>query len=510
MRSLRIVVMLVVSLIAIAGLVFAGGGAEQKTAVDTSRFVEVTHHMMGNAPTNGMDKIVEAEWNKILKERVNAHMVLRWIEWADWYTKYNLLLASGEPIDMIHSSSTWLDMWANAQRGAFLPLDDLIPKYAPITWGEIPAQDWDQARYDGKIIAFPENTYSQYVNHGLYYRGDWAKEFGITKHISSFEEIERYYQGVVDNKPGVYPWDRNNGNDWIMHGWFQSKTDVVLINLPTQYQIFMGQSFNDPYTLVSVVNEPLFLEFAKKMNDWYKRGFWRKDVLNNTADPREALRAGKSGSDQHHSNTLRYLRKEMDDLIPGSELQMFAWADARGNLVAEPITHGATSIGRNTRNAERSVMIYEQLRQNEEVYRLLNYGIEGIQYEVVNGVRVRPEGYDTATQDFYSDYWGGRVDKFEIPGDQEWLGIWEIWADYDKIIKRPFPYGKFIFDKTPIEPELAAISDVISQYLVPIMYGVVNDPVKAVEDLRAALKQAGHDKIFNEVQRQLNVYKASL
>jgi putative aldouronate transport system substrate-binding protein len=503
-------ILVAVAIVAMTGLAF-GAGQQDSGPADTSEFVEVTHHVMGNAPTNGMDKIVEAEWNKILEEQVNAHMVLRWIEWADWYTKYNLLLASGEAVDLIHSSSTWLDMWPNAQRGAFLPLDDLIPVYAPLTWEEIPEIDWDQARYNGQIIAFPENDYSQYVNHGFFYRGDWAQEFGITEHIDSYEDLEVYFQGIVDNKEGVIPWDRNNGTTWDMHGWFQTKTDMVLANLPTEYQIFMGESFEEPYTIVPVVFEDLFVDYAEKMHEWYERGFWRRDVLNYTQDTREQLRAGRSGADQHHTQTYRGLRWEMDELYqPGSELQFFAWSDARDNLIAEPITHGATSIGRNSRNPERSVMIYEQLRQNKDLYLLLNYGMEGVQYEIENGVRVRPADYEQATDEFYSDYWGGRVDKFEIPTNTEYAGIYDMWAEFDQIVKSPYPYSKFIFDRTPVEPELAALSDVISQYLKPIMYGVVDDPVAAVEELRDALKQAGHDRVLQEVQRQMNAYKASL
>lgn len=509
MKRLRIVALIATALVVVAGFGFASGGQESGEA-DTSEFVEVTHHMMGNAPTNGMDKIVEAEWNKILEEQVNAHMVLRWIEWADWYTKYNLLLASGEPIDMIHSSSTWLDLWANSQRGAFLVLDDLIPQYAPLTWEEIPAEDWDQARFNGEIVAFPENNYSQYVNHGLYYRGDWAEEFGITEHIDSFDDMAVYFQGIVDNYPDVVPWDAQGSHVGLLGGWFESKTDVVGVAVPLRINIFRGASWEDPFTIKSIVFDPLFDEYAETMAEWYERGFWRTDVLNNTQDTREALRAGRSGSDQHHSNTFRTLRWEMDDLFPGSELQMFAWADTGGNLVAEPITHGATSIGRNSDAPARSVMIYEILRQNEEVYRLLNYGMEGTQYEVVDGVRTRPEDYEQATDEFYSNYWGGRVDKFEIPTDSEWTGIYEIWEEYDQIVRSPYPFSKFVLDKTPIEAELAAVSDVIESKLVPINWGVVDDVDAAVEDLRQSLKQAGHDKILEEVQRQVDEYEASL
>ena len=506
MKRLRNVMISLVILIVSAGFVGASGQQQSGAVADTSQFVRVTHHMMGNAPTNGMDKIVEAKWNEILEEQVNAHMELRWIEWADWYTKYNLLLASGEPVDMIHSSSTWLDMWANSQRGAFRELDDLVPIYAPLTWEEIPAEDWDQARFNGKIVAFPENNYSQYVNHGLYYRGDWAREFGITRPITSFEEMEVYFQGIADNKSGVVPWDAQGAHVGLLGGWFESKADVVRIEVPLRINIFRGADWDDPFTITSIVFDPLFEEYARTMKSWYDRGFWRRDVMNYTGDTREQVRAGRSGSDQHHSNTYRFLRTEMDRLIPGSELGMFAWADTGGNLVAEPITHGATSIGRNSRNAERSVMIYEQLRQNEDVYRFLNYGLEGVQYNLIDGVRVRPASYDQATEEFYSNYWGGRVDKFEIPGDQEWTPIWDIWAEYDRIVRSPYPFSQFILDRAPIEAELAALTDVIDQLLVPINWGVVDNPAAAVQNLRTALQQAGHDRVLAEIQRQVTEY----
>ena len=68
MKRLRIVSLAAVLLTLIAGLTFASGSQQPAGAVDTSEFVTVTHHMMGNKPTNGMDKIVEEEWNKIKDE----------------------------------------------------------------------------------------------------------------------------------------------------------------------------------------------------------------------------------------------------------------------------------------------------------------------------------------------------------------------------------------------------------------------------------------------------------
>jgi putative aldouronate transport system substrate-binding protein len=491
--------------------VFASGGSEVPGAASIKEFVTITHHMMGNPPTNGQLELAQDEWNKILKDKVNAAMVIKWIDWTDWFTKYNLLLASGEAVDLIHSSSTWLDMWPNVQRGAFLVLDNLIPKYAPQTWKEIPQADWEQTKYQGKIYSFPENNYTQYVNHGLYYRGDWAKEFGITSHIADFETMGKYFQGIADKKKGVIPWDvAATQSPMLVAGWPISKTDAVDIRIATgAVPLFWAKSYTEKYTVWDFAFDQSYLDFAKMMKAWGDAGYWRDDALNFKGDTRAELRAGQSGSDQHHSNTYRYLRIQMDKDQPGSDLQMFAWADTRSNLVGEPITHGATSIGAHSKNPERAVMIYELLRQNEQIYRLLNFGREGVQYNIKDGKLVRPAGYDDARDGFYSDYWGGRVDKFELRTDTEWLPIWDVWKGYDKI-KKPFPYGRFVFDKTPIENELAAVTEVCNQLGPAISYGKAGDPVKAVDDLRAKLKLAGYDKLRAEIQRQLTAFQKTV
>ncbi|GIQ65376.1 hypothetical protein PACILC2_39440 [Paenibacillus cisolokensis] len=153
-------------------------------------------------------------------------------------------------------------------------------------------------------------------------------------------------------------------------------------------------------------------------------------------------------------------------------------------------------------------MAYDLIRNDEEIYHLINYGIEGVQYEVKDGKRVQPEGYDETRDSFYSNFWGGRVDKFEIPSINTWDQIEEtLYAEYDKI-KKPYPYGQFVFDKTPVEAELTAITQVTGEMGPAITYGKAGDPAKAVEEFRNKLKTAGYEKVLAELQRQLDEFKA--
>jgi putative aldouronate transport system substrate-binding protein len=196
---------------------------EDDVEIDTSKFVEVVWYHLGDPPTNEQLNLAAEEWNKILEEKVNAHLKINFIEWADYLTKYNLMLASREVLDMINTASDWLDMWPNAAKGAFMDITDLLPKYAPQTWSEVPEEHWDQCKFDGKIITIPEDQYTQWVNHGFYYRGDWAEEFGITEPIRHWDTLGEYLQKVKDIK-GVIPYDvaGSKANE-ILDYWMAAK-----------------------------------------------------------------------------------------------------------------------------------------------------------------------------------------------------------------------------------------------------------------------------------------------
>ncbi len=475
--------------------------------VDTSEFVTVTYVMMGNKPTNGQLEKVAEKWNAILKEKVNAHLELQWVEWADWSTRYNLLLASGEELDLITTATDWLNAWPNTQNGAFMPLDDLLPVYAPKTWAQVPPEHWEECKFQGEIYLIPEDNYTQWIDHGLYYRGDWAKEFGIELPIMDWNTLGKYLQGVKDQK-GVIPWDVQVGQGGLTNGWFISHTQSLPLEMvPTgNFSVFWGKSHEDFTTVVSPVFDDTYVEFAKLMKQWADAGYWREDVLNYTGDTRALLRAGQTGMDQHHTETYKTLRVLMDQDQPGSELQMFAFGEVGNNLIEMSITHGATAIGAHSKHPERALMVYDLIRNDEELYRLLNYGLEGVQYIVEDGVMKRPEGYDEARDQFYSDYWGGRMDEFQLPSETVWPGIGEVYARYDKI-RKTYPYGRFVFDKAPVEAELAAISDVTSQLAPAIAFGKAGDPVAAIEDLRMRLKLVGFDTVMVEIQRQLDEYE---
>ena len=100
-----------IALLCIAGIAFAGGKKEKpKTGDDLSKHVVITYMTTGDKPTNGATEKMLEKLNKILTEKVNAELEIYYIEWTDYLTKYNLTLAQMDgTVDLVGTATDWLD-----------------------------------------------------------------------------------------------------------------------------------------------------------------------------------------------------------------------------------------------------------------------------------------------------------------------------------------------------------------------------------------------------------------
>lgn len=489
----------------------------EEGGIDTSEHVTIKFVVLGNKPTNGQLENAMTELNKKLTEKVNAELELYWVEWADWQTQYNLLLASGDStIDLIGTATDWLDAWPNSKKGAFLELtEDMLKTYAPQTFASVSADHWNMCKYDGKIYLMPEDNYAQWTNHGFMYRGDWAKQFGLANGVNSFAELGQYFQGIKDKYPEVIPWDAAASGQafgqQLAGGYFQSNTNTLFID-GIDVPVFFGASKDDPFTLVSPYMEGQeYVDFAKMMKQWGDAGYWREDVLNYTGDTREEMYAGQTGADQHHTQTYyTTVRPQMDIKQPGSEVGFFSFSEPSKNLTNLVITHGATAIGSQSKHPERALMVYDLLRNDEEIYRLFNYGLEGTNYVVTSeGKLDRPEGYNKETDEYPGFFWYGRNDKLELDNVTWYAGKEDIFKNYASYAIDS-PYSQLVFETDDLASYMSNMSDVFASYVTAIAFGKAGDPEKAVADFRAAMKSAGYDEVQKALQEQLTAYKEYL
>ena len=484
-------------------------------AIDTSEHVVITYMVTGNVPTDKTQETL-AKLNELLTEKVNAELKLHWIEWTDYMSVYNLTLASQDGnIDLVGTATDWLDAWPNSINGAFMPLsEEMLKTYAPMTWAQVPAENWELCKYDGDIYLLPEDNYAQWINHGFMYRGDWAKEAGLEDGVHSWEQLGQYFQYVKDTYPEVIPWDGKPDASIINQlagGWQTSHTkNIFMEGMPVA--LFFGVSPEDPYTVSRYYYEgDELVNFALNQKAWADAGYWREDVLNNTSiDTAKEMEQGISGAHQHHTQT--HVGSEswrMEQYQPGSDLGFFWFGEEMGNLIKLNITHGAMAIAARSKNPERALMVYDLIRNDKEVYTLVCYGIEGVQYIMKDEkVFVRPDGYKSDTDGSSFNWWWGRNDAFvlnspEFAADKAAI----LYAIYDGVAIN-YPYGQIVFNLDPISVELDNLSNVFNTYMPQIVYGKNPNPEAYVAEFRQQLKAAGYERAIAEIEKQLAaVYK---
>lgn len=488
--------------------------AEKWADVDTSEHVVINYMTTGDAPTNDATQKMLDELNEILNDKVNAELQIYYIGWTDYLSNYNLTLARMDgSVDLVGTATDWLDAWPNAKNGAFLELsDEMLEKYAPVTYSTVSQEDWDLCKYNGNIYLMPEDNYAQWTNHGFAYRLDWARLAGLEDGVHSWEDMTTYFQYICDHKDElgvITPWDSDGTHHiQMVGGWISSHTDYISIDGISSAALYGGTK-EDPYTIYSpyLTETDLLVEYAELMKKWNDMGVWKTDVLNNSSSDNEAdFKLGKTAAHQHHTQTWTGLITGTQENIPEAEVGFFWFGEEESNLVSLNITHGAMAVSYASENPERALMVYDLLRNDPECYYLINYGQEGVQWEYNDeGLRVTPESYNSDTDSITTNFWWGRNDDVEIlDGTKDWDTIFALYDEYDKV-KIGYQYGLFVPDVDDIKSYIDNVNEVNTNYMKQISYGKYTGTAQEiVEEYQQALKDAGIEKVIEELQKQLD------
>jgi putative aldouronate transport system substrate-binding protein len=475
---------------------------------DTSKKVELVWYLLGD-PHKDSEKAV-AELNKLLEKDLNATIKLNFTTWTEWQTKYNLLLSTGEKIDMIFAS-TWADYFKFAKKGSFLALDDLLPKYAPDTWSKVPEQDWKEAKViangtdKAQIYAVPA-TYPEYTPDGFVYRDDWRQELGLPE-ITDLNSIEAYLDGVKKGKPGVTPINGKAFNEIL--SLFRASHGFE--NLGSGDGNMIVAKYNSPRDIVAYPLTPEFEAWAKKMKTWADKKFWTSDTLNSQKEAGDAIKAGNGAVYWRNAPGAGGYITGVNQTNPDIKLGYFPFNRLNGYAVPNLSVNNAMAIPKDAPNPERSLMVLDKIRNDQKYFDLFVYGIEGTHFSVdadgktlvapPKGVEVTKDWkkYDVAS-------WGLRVES--MVREKQGSG----WAEFDKLLEefksmsKPNIFAGVILDYEPVKANKAAVDQVFEQYGKPLMLGLVKDVDKSLATFRAQLTKAGIDKVLDYTKTEAKKY----
>ena len=466
--------------------------------------VELIFYMLGDEPRDL--PLIEKKLNEFTKRDLNCTVKLNYTTWSDYMQRYNLLLSSGQPIDLIFTSE-WLYYNQYAKKGAFKPLDDLLPAYAPELYAFVPEGYWEAVKINGRIYTIP-SVWIEYVNEGVMYRDDIRQKYGLPA-PDSLENLEAYLDGIRRYEPRLIPTseivnDSGYGPSFSAMSALKYKYAWVDSNMPYG----LKADYDKPSELYEYWGSDDFIEDMKMFKRWADKGFWTKSALSNKNAMTDSFINEYSVACLNGINPVKYYRtlNLLQSRSPGKSAGYYPYC--RNTRLVKPVhpIHNGFAIPLSARNPERAVMFYEKLMLDKEYNRLTQYGIEGKHYALTEDGKYKMIG-NVDTNGFTREAmnsWSWRNPDYML-FEENFDIVLELFREFDGYAK-PDIFISFVEDYTPYQAERAALYQVQSQYLVPIQAGLVKDVDKAVEEFMFKARNAGLEKIQIEYSKQWEAY----
>ena len=167
------------------------------------------------------------------------------------------------------------------------------------------------------------------------------------------------------------------------------------------------------------------------------------------------------------------------------------------------------AVSATSKNPEASMLWLNEMYTNPDVVNLLDWGVEGVHYEVQDdGTIDYPAGVDPTTTSYglNQDWFFGNQFLSYIFGKGRDTTIYQRLEANNKNANFSPAMG-FTYDSTTVRNELTEVSNVKGEYAPGLETGTT-DPETELPKFIEALKNAGIDKIIAEKQKQLDEFLA--
>jgi putative aldouronate transport system substrate-binding protein len=457
----------------------------------------------GSRPA-GMDLVLAEAQKRMAADGLNLVLDVNFIPWSDLGQKTQIVLASGENVDLIFDAP-WLHLPQMVAKGFYEPLDALLAKDGPNILKAIPKVLLDANRIGGQIMGLPlTNAYLS--GRTFWVRKDIREKLGV-KPIKSWDELVKFAYAVKTKVPGTIPFQSIGGNqsyDWT----------IPLVHMDTKYKIDSLQGFV-PFTLYTKNNDgkiynlfdtkdPYLYGLFKQGRQFYKDKIFDPDILSIT-DGTAAMESGKYAivamtdfgvSPQIQTNLSRN--------VPGAEYEMVTfWSTRPGDYVSAFKAWNFIAVPKVSKNKDAAVSFLNWVMSSQDNYDLLAYGLKGTHWEPMGG-----DSYKTIGSDYtyfpYAWIWNTTYDRItaNTPEEKSLNKFLRVASNFtvDKLTG-------FTWDPTPVSNEVSKFSASQTKYWPLLVQGVADTD----NTFDAFKKEAGDaaKKIQAEYQRQVDAFLAA-
>lgn len=476
--------------------------------IDISKPEKITLYLLGDR-SKDFDKVYD-EINKILAEKINTTVEVKFLSWSEHDKKYPLLFSGGEDFDLIFTASGWVHYEQTVAMGGFEPLTpEFVQKYAPEIWSTVPEVAWSQAKMNGNAYMVP-NYQNEFGADIVAVRGDLMEKYGYTE-ISSWDQLIAFYGDVAANEKGTTPLGVNGGA--LEYPFLLDNSVAKVAGAPSElfiYNTLDPNNFDITYTL----DWAAFTDYCKAVKEMYDKGFWSADSLATTEERQDGFLKGTAASFFWNVGSVKNFVNQVNKEHPEWKATLFDISPSIPKKVNSYINNGV-AINAASEKKERAMMVLNEFYTNKQINDLASLGIEGVHWTAVGDDKYsvldaeKDYGVDSNCNWGWTNLNLKRTEYNEAPTETDTKSI-AITDSWNANIKPYHIYDGFVFNPENVSSEVAAVDTVVSQYFTPLLCGMSGDADAAIAELRTQLDNAGIQTIYDEIKKQAEEYKASV
>ena len=464
----------------------AAGSGSTASGASTEETTEIVWMIRGDEPKN-YDSVMAAV-NEKLKADINMTLDLRFISPGDYDTKMQMAMAGGDDWDLCFTSH-WANNYVNAAgKGAYLELsEEMLKENAPNMMSTIPEKFWDGIKVNGNIYALM-NYQVMYDQAGYMILKEAVDEQGIDMNsIDSWDSLNATLKTLKEAYPDKYA---TRGGGVINHDLiFQEEPQTTIMNMP-----FLTY---DPETqkISNTIYFENIEENLKSMKLWKDEGYVPADA----ATMKDEVTMLSQGQILSRYSRIKPGNDAALKVQYGNDWVSFPLSEGVINTMAVQST--LTAVNVNSEHPEKAIQLFDYIFGSEEVSNMLFFGLEGQDYELVDG-RVQ-----TLPDCWVASAWmlGNQFNAYLTEADVE--GVWEETMKGNEEAALDPLFG-FVPDRTPIETEMATCEAIWLEYKDILYYGL-QDYNTVVPEMLDKMNKAGLEKVTAELQSQVDEFLAS-
>ena len=468
----------VISMIILSG---CGKSNEAKLGTPKNPYKIVWYNV--GLPMKDVDKVME-KLSEYTKDKIGVTVEMRLITWADYNKRIQMIEASGEPFDMCFTASWTNDYRINSKKGYFLPLNELLDKYAKETLKEVNPIFFEATKLNGINYTIPVQKEAAY-QQVFAFRKDYLDKYNLDiANVKNFEDLGPLLKVIKEKEPTIVPFSVWGNTTYL----FGDMSFILDSRIPGAVKIEKGN-----HKVFNQFENEEFIHRIKVFRDFYQKGYIPQDAPQ-VLDKPSLLNTGKWFAG-------------LQEYQPYAELQYArAWKyPVEIKPVFKPIIGNRSAAGAmlaisSTSERPDLVMKFINLLNTDKYVRnLVGYGIEGVHYKKIgeNTIEYTANYKDYEVANFTTGNLFNLYLFKEDPKDK-WESF-KAWND-SAIVS---PILGFTFDTEPVKTELVQIRNIGDEFCTPLFVGAA-DPDKTIPKLLKKMKNAELDKILAEMQKQLD------